>query len=730
VVQNYIFEGSSMRLCDLDNGFLELTFDAVNSSINVFNQATLDELLGVLAVIDNRSNVKGLLFTSAKNVFVAGADITEFSDVFKSSKIKLKMFLDKANNAFNKIEALPYPTVASINGFALGGGFELCLACDFRVISNKASVGLPETKLGIIPGWGGTVRLPRIIGFDCALEWILSGDHKKPSEALSSGGVDSIVEPERLRDESLSVLTSAVNNQTSYKDRRKQKQTPMLLSDNELNIAVSSSRAAIYLKGGANYPAPIFALELMEKTVKLSRDDALEAEFQAFSKLAKTPECRSLLGIFTNEQYVNSVGKKYAKKASSVVQHVTVLGAGIMGGGIAYQNSLRKFPVLMKDINDDSLALGMKEVTKLLKKGVSSDRISALDAENVISRITPSLSSSGIEDTSLVIEAVVESDKIKSSVLADAEEKIPDYAILTSNTSTICIDFLASYLKRPDQFCGMHFFNPVHAMPLVEIIRGEKTSKETIGLVVAHAMALGKKPIVVSDCPGFLVNRVLFPGIFAFDMMLVDGGDFEQVDKVIESWGWPMGPAYLIDVIGIDTVVHCFPSILNGYPSRMKEIYDISPTRLLFENNRFGQKNGQGYYLYEKDARGKPKKLVDKKVYELFKGHVRVLGEGFTSQNINEFSDDSILARFMVPMCIEIALCLEEGVVGSPQEGDMAMIYGLGFPSFHGGLFRWMDEIGLNVFCKLADRFKHLGKLYEPTSKMREMARNNQKYYS
>ena len=728
-MQSDIFEGSSMRLRDLDDGFLELTFDAVNSSINVFNQATLNELLSVLTILDTRSNVKGLLFTSAKNVFVAGADITEFSDAFKSSKIKLRMFLNKANNAFNKIEALPYPTVASINGFALGGGFELCLACDFRVISDKASVGLPETKLGIIPGWGGTVRLPRIIGFNCAVDWILSGDHKKPSEALLDGGVDSVVEPERLREESLSVLTLAANNKTSYKDRRKQKQTPMLLSDNELNIAVNSSRATIYSKVGASYPAPISALELMQETVKLYRDDALEAEFQAFSKLAITPECRSLLGIFTNEQYVNSVGRKYAKKASSVVRHVTVLGAGIMGGGIAYQNSLREFSVLMKDINDDSLALGMKEVVKLLEKGVSSDRISVLDAENVLARIIPSLSLCGIEDTSLVIEAVVESEKIKSSVLADVEEKIADHAILTSNTSTISIDVLASHLKRPDQFCGMHFFNPVHAMPLVEVIRGKKTSKETIGLVVAHAIALGKKPVVVSDCPGFLVNRVLFLGIFAFDMMLVDGVDFQQADKVIEFWGWPMGPAYLIDVIGLDTVVHCFPSILNGYPSRMKEIYDVSPTCILFENNRFGQKNGQGYYLYEKDSRGKPKKLVDPKVYELFKGHVKVLGGDSFSQDVNQFSDDSILARFMVPMCIEIALCLEEGVVGSPQEADMAMIYGLGFPSFRGGLFRWMDELGLSDFCKLADKFKHLGKLYEPTFKMREMARKNKKYY-
>ena len=725
MLQKDIFRGDFLKLQRLNSGFLELSFDAINGSVNVFNQAALDELLNVLSTLNDQLDAKGLIFTSAKSVFIAGADITEFSAVFKGHARDLKIFLDKANNAFNKIESLPYPTVASINGFALGGGFELCLACDFRVMSSKAVVGLPETKLGIIPGWGGTVRLPRLIGFDNAIEWIASGSHKKSAQALADGAVDAIVEPELLREEALGMLAAAANGCLDYQKRRKQKQMPLQLNDNELAMAVNTSRAVIFSKVGANYPAPIVALDALSRAARLKRDAALEVEFQAFSKLSFTPECRSLVGIFTSDQYVNSVAKKYAKKASKLVEHVTVLGAGIMGGGIAYQNSLKGFPVLMKDINSDSLALGMNEANKLLAKRVDRGQMSVLSAGSVLSRIIPSLAYQGAENTSIVIEAVVENAKIKSIVLADMEEKIPAEAILVSNTSTISIDYLASRLKRPDQFCGMHFFNPVHAMPLVEIIRGTKTSEKTIGLVVAHAVALGKKPIVVNDCPGFLVNRVLFPAVFGFDMMLVDGADFQQVDKTIESWGWPMGPAYLMDVVGLDTAVHCFPSILDGYPDRMKEIYDVSPTRLLFENGRFGQKNGKGYYLYENDARGKPRKIVDSKTYELLKICVNR-----SNSNFSEFNDDSILARFMVPMCIEIALCLEEGVVGSPSEGDMAVVYGLGFPAFRGGLFRWMDEIGLDAFCQLADSFKHLGKLYEPTLKMREMATKGEKYYN
>ncbi|MEJ6611876.1 MAG: fatty acid oxidation complex subunit alpha FadB [Porticoccus sp.] len=724
MLQKDIFRGDFLKLQQLDSGFLELSFDAINRSVNIFNQAALDELLDALLALNDQPDAKGLIFTSTKSVFIAGADITEFSAVFKGNMIDLKTFLDKANNAFNKIESLPYPTIALINGFALGGGFELCLACDFRVMSSRASVGLPETKLGIIPGWGGTVRLPRLIGFDNAIEWIALGSHKKPAQALEDGAVDAIVEPELLREEALRMLTAAANGCLDYKKRRKQKKMPLQLNDNELAMAINTSRAVILTKVGASYPAPIVALDVLSKAAKLKRDAALEVEFQAFSKLSLTAECRSLVGIFTSDQYVNSVAKKYAKKASKLVEHVTVLGAGIMGGGIAYQNALKGFPVLMKDIDSDSLALGMNEANKLLAKRVDRGQMSALSAGSALSRIIPSLAYQGAENTSIVIEAVVENAKIKSIVLTDVEEKIPAEAILVSNTSTISIDYLASHLRRPDQFCGMHFFNPVHAMPLVEIIRGTRTSEETIGLAVAHTIALGKKPIVVNDCPGFLVNRVLFPAVFGFDMMLVDGADFQQIDKAIESWGWPMGPAYLIDVVGLDTAVHCFPSILDGYPDRMKEIYDVSPTRLLFENDRLGQKNGKGYYLYENDVRGKPRKIADSKTYELLKTCING-----SDVNSIEFSDDSILTRFMVPMCVEIALCLEEGVVGSPSEGDMAVIYGLGFPAFRGGLFRWMDEIGLDVFCQLADRFKHLGKLYEPTLRMREMATKGEKYY-
>lgn len=715
-----MFQGNTLSLKPLKSGFVELNFNAQQGSVNIFNQATLLELLEALLPLSEKTDIKGLLLTSGKSVFVAGADITEFDDVFKGTETERRNFLARANEAFNQIESLPFPSVVAINGFALGGGFEVCLACDFRVMSSKAQVGLPETKLGIIPGWGGTVRLPRLIGFDNAVEWIAGGEHKKATAALKDGAVDAVVEPDLLKDEALKMLMRAASGELDYAARRQRKQAPIQLNTIELGMSVYTSRAAVMAKAGRNYPAPLAAVDVLSQAAEMSRDEALEVEFEAFSDLTQTPQCRALVGMFLNDQFIGGVAKKYAKQAAKSIAHATALGAGIMGGGIAYQNAIKGFPVLMKDINTDSLALGMSEANKLLAKRVERGQMSPLEAGSVLSRIMPSLSYDGIEHTDIVIEAVVENAKVKSVVLPEVEGRLQQDAVLVSNTSTISIDLLAENLTRPENFCGMHFFNPVHAMPLVEVIRGSKTSDETVGTVVAHALALGKKPVVVNDCPGFLVNRVLFPAVFGFDMMIVDGADYQHIDRVMEAWGWPMGPAYLLDVVGIDTAVHCFPSMVEGYPDRMANAADISPTRTLFENDRLGQKNGKGFYLYQKDRRGKPGKFADDSVAELFKPLV---------SNYHQLTDEDIVARYMVPMCIELAHCLESGVVGSPAEADMAMVYGLGFPAFRGGVFRWMDEMGLDNFCAMADRLGHLGKLYVPTEKMREMAASGEGYY-
>ena len=725
MTQKIIFQGSSLKLKIINNNFLELIFDSKKRPINICDQATIEELINVLSIAKNQSNINGLIFSSAKSSFIAGADISELGQIFKANGSRLKIFFDRANMAFNKIESLPFPTIASIDGFALGGGFELCLACDFRILTSKAIVGLPETKLGIIPGWGGTVRLPRIIGLHKALEWIIAGKHKMPDEALLDGAVDAVVDSDLLLEESLKILKTAFDKKSDYKQRRNQKQKPLLLETTKIIENKEFFSKYISSKIGISYPAPLVVLEMVPRAISVSQDEAQTIEYEAFQELSKTPECRSLMGLFINDQYVSSKAKRISRNCSKIVSHVTVLGAGIMGGGIAYQNASKGFSVLMKDIDENSLLMGINEANKLLSNSISRGKISNSDAKNILSRIKPSLSYEGTEKTTVAIEAIVENKTIKSEVLAEIEKNLPTDAILSSNTSTISIDFLASNLNHPDRFCGMHFFNPVHAMPLVEVVRGKKTSEETLELAVSHAIKLGKKPIIVNDCPGFLVNRILFPAIFAFDMMVIDGADFQQIDRAIEDWGWPMGPAYLIDVIGLDTAISCFETIISGYPDRMQDMCDVSPTRILCEKKRFGQKNQKGFYRYQDDDKGKPKKYFDEKVIQILKAHTKE-----SHSNNSKFNDVEILHRFMIPMCIEAALCLEEGIVDSPSEVDMSIIYGLGFPIFRGGLLRWMDEIGLNKFCKLADQFAHLGSLYKPTSKMRKMAKENIKYYS
>ncbi|MGS2722293.1 fatty acid oxidation complex subunit alpha FadB [Porticoccus sp. GXU_MW_L64] len=712
-----LYKGEALSVVVQESGIAEMCFDNQSDSVNKFNQQTVRELGEALQVLQSASSVKGLLVTSGKSVFIVGADLMELSQLNADG---LRAVSRQNNDNFSALEDLPFPTLVAINGFALGGGFECSLACDFRVMSTEAQVGLPETKLGIIPGWGGTVRLPRLIGFDNAVEWIASGGHKRPPQALKDGAVDAVLAPEQLRDEALKMLQRAIDGQLDYHSRRKRKTGRLQLNAVELQMAATTCRALVAAKAGKHYPAPLVAVDLMTKAASLDREGALVEESKAFAKVGETPQCRAMIGLFLNDQYLGKVAKKLAKTVDKPVTSAGVLGAGIMGGGISYQHALKGMPVVMKDIAQPALELGLSEANKLVNKRVTKGRLTPLKAGEILSRINPTLHDVELSSADLVVEAVVENPKVKKQVLAEVEQVIGNDAILTSNTSTISITELAEGLQRPEQFCGMHFFNPVHAMPLVEIIRGEKTADATVAAAVAHVLALGKKPVVVNDCPGFLVNRVLFPSVLGFDALLRAGADFQQVDKVLEKWGWPMGPAYLLDVVGIDTSVHALGVMSKGFPDRMSGAED-SPLQRLFAAQRLGQKTGAGFYRYEADKKGKPKKLVDDSVYDLLGG-----GQAIEPR---QFSDEEIVARFMVPMCTEMVRCLEDGIVASPSEADMALIYGVGFPPFRGGVFRWLDEIGLDTFCAMAEPLAELGPLYQPTEAMAAMAASGKTYY-
>ena len=715
-----LFEGKAIQLKNLDDGFIELSFDLQGESVNKLNTLTMGELFDALDILEQSKDCRGLLVTSAKSVFIVGADVMEFESLFDADQDVIKEHLAKNNAIFCRLEDLPFPSVVAINGFALGGGFETCLSCDFRVASTAAKVGLPEIKLGLIPGWGGTVRLPRVAGLDVAVEWIASGKEQKPDVALNAGAVDGVVEPQELRGSALDVLKRAADGKLPYKERRVQKQAPLKHNDMEALMAFETSKAFIGAQAGRNYPAPVASVKSMQEGAKMGRDDALKIETGRFAKLAKTDVAQSLVGLFISDQIIGKKAKAWEKKSDKAVERAAVLGAGIMGGGIAYQSAYKGTPIVMKDIAQAGIDLGMSEASKLLSKRVSRGRMTTEKMAETLTRINPALSYEGFDDVDIVVEAVVENPKVKGAVLAETEGKISNDTILCSNTSTISIDLLAGSLKRPENFCGMHFFNPVHAMPLVEVIRGAKTSDKAIARTVAYANKLGKKAIVVNDCPGFLVNRVLFPYFAGFSMLLRDGADFQAVDKVMERWGWPMGPAYLMDVVGIDTGVHAEGVMAEGFPDRMKRDFKAA-SDILFEADRYGQKNNKGFYDYAPDKKGKPRKVPTEESYALLKPHCA---------DMKEFSDEETIARLMVPMATEIMRCLEEGVVESVQEADMALIYGLGFPPFRGGMFRWIDSIGLEAFAEMAKPLESLSPLYQLTDGFKARLASGQSYYS
>ncbi|WP_226506525.1 fatty acid oxidation complex subunit alpha FadB [Pseudomonas sp. MWU16-30317] len=713
-----IYEGKAITVTALESGIVELKFDLKGESVNKFNRLTLSELRQAIEAIKADASVKGVLVSSGKDVFIVGADITEFVDNFKLPDAELLAGNLEVNRIFSDFEDLTVPTVVAINGIALGGGLEIALAADYRVMSSEAKIGLPEVKLGIYPGFGGTVRLPRVIGVDNAIEWIASGKENRADDALKVGAVDAVVVPQKLREAALDLLGRAISGEFDHKAKRQPKLEKIKLNAIEQMMAFETAKGFVAGQAGPNYPAPVEAIKTIQKAANFGRDKAIEVEAAGFVKLAKTSAAESLIGLFLNDQELKRKAKAYDKVARNVSQ-AAVLGAGIMGGGIAYQSALKGTPILMKDINEKGIEQGLAEAAKLLGKRVEKGRLTPAKMAEALNAIRPTLSYGDFGHVDIVIEAVVENPKVKQAVLAEVEGQVKEGTILASNTSTISITLLAKALKRPQDFVGMHFFNPVHMMPLVEVIRGEHSSEEAVATTVAYAKKMGKNPIVVNDCPGFLVNRVLFPYFGGFARLVSAGVDFVRIDKIMEKFGWPMGPAYLMDVVGIDTGHHGRDVMAEGFPDRMKD-ERASAIDVLYEANRLGQKNGKGFYSYETDKSGKPKKVFDAAVLDVLKPVI---------YEQRELSDEDIINWMMIPLCLETVRCLEDGIVETAAEADMGLVYGIGFPPFRGGALRYIDAVGVAEFVALADKYAELGPLYQPTEKLRAMASNGQRFF-
>lgn len=714
-----MFQGQSLRVLPLPGaGMYEVVFDRLGESINKFDDRTVAELREAVALLRSQPDLRGVLATSAKDVFIVGADITEFGKKFDQSPADIAADVARSNEVFVAFEDLPVPTVVAVNGFALGGGLEFVLCCGLRIMSATASVGVPEVKLGLFPGFGGTVRLARLAGQAAASDWVATGKPAGAAAALAAGVVDAVAKPEELRATALEWLSRAIHAEIDWAGLQQRKRGPVAvdarLSDTEFETRLAKVQSA----SAPHQPAAAVAMRMMHAAARLDRDEALALEAKTFGEVARTQAATSLVQAFLDDQTIKKTVKALSRHAPTIGQ-AAVLGAGIMGGGIAIAAALKGVPVRMKDIAAPALDQGMAEAAKQVARQLRLGRLDDAQAAAVLARIQPQTDEVGLDQADLVVEAIVENLDVKRRVLGELESQLATRTVIASNTSSLRIDDIAQGLTRPERLVGMHFFNPVPMMPLVEIVRGSRSDEAAVATAVGLAVAMGKTPIVVQDCPGFLVNRLLTAYMRGFLALVADGADFVKVDAAMEAFGWPMGPAYLEDVVGLDTGSHVNDVISAGYPERMPAPAQDA-LKLLASQGRFGQKSGLGFYRYEARSDGKPVRLPADDTHALL-ATLQAAGP-------RDFTPDEIVERMMLPMIVEAAHAIEEGVARSATELDRAMLLGLGFPAYAGGPLQYADWLGLQEVVARCERLHALGPAYEPTARMREMALRGERF--
>ena len=702
-----------------------LTFDLPGEKVNKFSSHVMAAFSALLEQLGRRDDIDALILQSAKpGIFIAGADIDELARISSSTDAEAKAREGQA--VFSRLEKLPFPTIALIDGACVGGGLECALACSYRVATDspKTKLGLPEVSLGIIPGWGGTQRLPRLIGLPKSLDLILTGRSVDGKKAFRLGLADALIPHEFIEEAMQGFLAklSSPDGRSQLERRRQLSFVDWLATKNLVarKLVFKKAKTTLQEKTKGHYPAPEAALELIKRTVGHSLDHGLIEEAKAFSKLCVTHISKNLVQLF----YANEGLKKDAGIGDTLhppaVQSAAVLGAGVMGGGIAWLLSSKDIPVRLKDLNWEAIGTGLAEAQDYYNQLVRRRKMSPSQAKLKMHHISGSIDFSGFRNADIVIEAVVENLAIKRQVLAELEKRIDENAVIATNTSSLSLEDMAVALQRPERFVGMHFFNPVNRMPLVEVIAAAQTSQEALAKVIDLTRRLGKTPIVVNNCSGFLVNRILIPYLNESAYMLQEGTPLSFIDAVVEDFGMPMGPFLLADEVGIDVGLKVASILENAYGDRMR-VADIM--KAVYEDaHLLGKKQGRGFYLHKGKQHVPNSKEIDQIAQKL---RQRLQGPKI------ELDRERVIDRCMLPMVNEAARCLEEDVVKQPQYIDMAMIMGTGFPPFRGGLLRYADERGITNICRSLDRLqeKH-GARFEPSPLLLEMERKNQRFYA
>jgi 3-hydroxyacyl-CoA dehydrogenase/enoyl-CoA hydratase/3-hydroxybutyryl-CoA epimerase len=687
-----------------DEAVCHVVFDRPKSSANIFDQNTLEALSRIVDEID-RAQYRGVVFVSRKSkIFIAGADVHQIAEMPSD---ELRGMIVLGQSVFSRIAALKAVTVAAIHGACLGGGYELCLACDYRIAStDKATrIGLPETQLGILPAWGGSTRLPRLIGLPKAAGVILEGKTFSAKRAKSLGMVDALAPMEQVE---------AVAKR--YVDKGKPASHGHPFLNNALTAAIVRRRAAAQLRAKTygHYPAPEAALDVLVRGSRGCIDDSLRNEEAAVLELADSEVCQNLMRVF----FMQEAAKKKSIPDVSLNGYAAgptqcaVIGAGVMGAGIAQLLSAKGFPVVLKDLDAEPLRKGMRTISGLYKKGVKRHVFDRVSARAGMDRVLPATTDAALSRADLVIEAAVERMDIKMAIFKALADHVGEHTILATNTSALSVSALAREVPHPERVIGLHFFNPVVRMPLVEIVQGELTSPEVLQAALTFVQRIGKFPVVVQDRPGFLVNRILMPYLVEAGRLFDMGVGIEDIDSAMLHFGMPMGPLRLIDEVGADVALHVARTLAEGLGGRL-EIPRI--LEQLVEDGDLGAKTGSGFYRYEKGKQAVPRHDIQPEITSEGRSCVRVC---------------SIADRLALTMVNEAAMCLEESVVKDVSDVDFAMIMGTGFAPFRGGPLQYADTVGVRTVVETLGRLAAEGGVrFAPCKRLIEMAKRGDQFY-
>ena len=684
-----------------------LTFDRPGSSANIFDFQTLEALAQELEFIGRQPKFKGVIFISAKrSVFIAGADLNIMAKENLSAE-EAEVLIDLGQMVMNRIAALPIPTVAAINGAAVGGGYELGLACDYRIASpdKAAKIGLPETKIGLLPGWGGSTRLPRLIGLPKALDIILAGKTVPPKLALKLGIVDELCPAEYL-------VEAAVR-----KIQRGKPQRPSHWLTNNAPVAAIIAwrlRKQLLAKTRGHYPAVIKALEVVTRGISGTVTASLALERAGIVELMRSSTGRNLINLFFLQENARKRTVPGAVSATdpAPVRRTAVIGAGIMGAGIAQWISSRRIPVIFRDLNTAQVAKGMATVAKLYHDGVKHHNFTAHEARAGMDFIHPAPDEVPLHQTDLVIEAAVEDLELKKKIFRRLDELVSEHTILATNTSALPVSEIAAATRHPGRVVGLHYFNPVHRMQLVEVIAARQTDPEVLRRVLRFTQQTGKLPVLVKDSPGFLVNRILMPYLVEAGNLFEAGAKIEDLDNVMLDFGMPMGPMRLLDEVGLDVAQHVAGTLATHFSDRMQVPVCI---RAMTAAGLLGRKSGRGFYLHPKGKAAQPNPQASTYV---------------KSQQARAITREELQERMVFLMVNEAARCLEEQVVGEPAEVDFGMVMGTGFAPFRGGPLRYTDTVDV---ARLVGAMNHLVASgtahFAPCKLLEDMATSGRKFY-